>query len=374
DIKDDGKHLITSLARFIHERFNISIPAAAWPTEGIPDYLKMRFAIVNEKGEEVRSGRDIDLLRGDNPAGGESSALKAARKQWEKEGITSWDFEDLPEDIVLKSDGGLAYPALKKGVDGSVSIRLFGDKEKAAATHRQGVAALYELYFRKDMKFLKKSLTLPQELQAATRSCGGAKRIELALYQKTLRALFERDMRTKEAFIDYAKSAGRALLTQAQELLQGIIPAIKACGEAGETLQRLGLANRSNRAVQDFIAGLRGDIDRLMPENFVEIYVSERLSDISRYLRAIVVRAERGITHLEKDAVKAGKLKPFTDKLEEMPRQVPLPSEERKRSLEEYTWMVEEYKISVFAPEMKTARPVSPKRLQEKIGAIERMI
>jgi hypothetical protein len=35
---------------------------------------------------------------------------------------------------------------------------------------------------------------------------------------------------------------------------------------------------------------------------------------------------------------------------------------------------VEEYKISVFAPEMKTAHPVSPKRLQEKIGEIERML
>jgi len=45
-----------------------------------------------------------------------------------------------------------------------------------------------------------------------------------------------------------------------------------------------------------------------------------------------------------------------------------------KQALEEYRWMVEEYRISVFAPEMKTSRPVSPKRLQEKIGDIERML
>ncbi len=374
-IKNDGGPLITSLAHFIHERFNVSIPAAAWPTESIPDYLKMRFSIVNERGEEVRSGRDIDQLRGDSHAGSDSSAFKAARKQWEREGITSWDFEDLPEDIILKGGGGdSAYPALEREDDGSVSIRLFGDKEKAAATHRQGVAALYELYFRKDMKFLKKSLALPQELQTAARSCGGTKRIEQALYHKTLRALFERDIRTEEAFIDYAKSAGRALLPQAQELLQGVIPAIRARGEAEETLQRLELANRSNRAAQGFIASLRADINQLMPENFVEIHESKRLSDIPRYLRAIVIRAERGITHLEKDAAKAEKVKPFTDKLKEMPGQVTSPSEERKQALEEYKWMVEEYKISVFAPEMKTARPVSPKRLQEKIEAIERMI
>ncbi|MCK4535206.1 MAG: DUF3418 domain-containing protein, partial [Syntrophobacterales bacterium] len=42
DMKNEGGSLITSLARFIHERFDISIPASAWPVEGIPDHLKMR--------------------------------------------------------------------------------------------------------------------------------------------------------------------------------------------------------------------------------------------------------------------------------------------------------------------------------------------
>ena len=372
-ITNDGTPLITSLARFIRERFHVSIPAAAWPTESIPDHLKTRFAIVNEKGEEVRAGRDIDLLQGDTPAGGESSALKKAKKQWEREGITSWDFEDLPEDITLK-DGDCAYPALEREEDGSVGIRLFGDREKAATTHRQGVTALYELHFRKDMKFLKKSLALPQDLHGAARSCGGAKRIEQALFHKTLRALFERDTRTKEEFIDYARLAGRALIPQGQELLQSVIPAIRARGEADEALRRLETVNRTNRAVQAFIAALRGEIDRLLPERFVELYDNERLSDILRYLKAVAVRAERGITHLDKDAAKAGKVRPFIDKLEAMPGQVPSPSEERRQALEEYKWMVEEYKISAFAPEMKTARPVSPKRLQEKIGAIERML
>jgi len=57
-----------------------------------------------------------------------------------------------------------------------------------------------------------------------------------------------------------------------------------------------------------------------------------------------------------------------------MPGQVPSPSEERKQALEEYKWMVEEYKISVFAPEMKTSRPVSPKRLKEMAATIEMML
>jgi ATP-dependent helicase HrpA len=36
--------------------------------------------------------------------------------------------------------------------------------------------------------------------------------------------------------------------------------------------------------------------------------------------------------------------------------------------------MIEEYKISVFAQELKTALPVSQKRLSSKLKEIERMI
>ncbi len=371
--KDVGVPLITALARFIHERYNVSVPAAAWPTESLPDHLRMRFAIVNEKGKEVRSARDIDQLRVKSSPGKDSSVLKTARKRWEREGITAWNFDDLPADIPLKGKGS-AFPALTRGEEGSVALRLFGEREQAAAAHREGIAALYEVTLKKDMTFLKKSLALPKEFHVAARACGGVKAIEQALYRKVVRSLLERDMRTKDAFDEYAKTARQALFPQAQELLQNVIPVLRARGEAGEALRRLEMSSRGNRAAQQFIADLRSDIDRLLPEGFVDLYDEERLQNIPRYLKALVTRAERGITHLDKDAAKAANVRPFTDKLAEMRNGVSSPSPERRQALEEYRWMVEEYRISVFAPEMKTARPVSPKRLQEKIGQIERML
>ncbi|MBN2539819.1 MAG: DUF3418 domain-containing protein, partial [Deltaproteobacteria bacterium] len=376
DMKNESGSLITSLARFIHERFHISIPVSAWPVDNIPDHLKTRFSIVNERGEEIRAGRDIRLLRNDIPVGGESFALKQAKKHWEAEGITSWNFADLPESIALNGkdgDEGLAYPALERGDDGSIAIRLFSNMEQAAMTHRKGLAALLELHFRKDMKFLKRHLSLPQEIQVGAHYCGGARQIEDAIYRKTIRTLFEQDIRNQEEFLEYAKSVGRTILPKAQGLLADVIQVVKTRGEVGEVLHRLETSNSTSRAANDFIATLRKDIGRLIPEDFVEIYEEERLSDISRCLGAIMIRAERGMAHLEKDNIKADSLKPFVDKLEEMLKEAPSSSEEKKRAVEEYAWMVEEYKISVFAPEMKTARPVSPKRLKKEIDAIERM-
>ncbi|MBW2558365.1 MAG: ATP-dependent RNA helicase HrpA [Deltaproteobacteria bacterium] len=377
NIKSSDSSLLTSMAQFIHEKFNINIPAAAWPIESIPDYLKMRFSVVNEKGEEIRSGRDIHLLHKDIPDGGESPAFKTAKKQWERDGITSWDFEDLPEDIALKGkDGadGLAYPALEREADGNIAIRLFRDMGKAAMTHKKGIAALYEIHFRKDMKFLKKCFILPQEIKKGANYRGGARQIESSLYLKTIRTLFERNIRKREDFLEYAKSAGRDILPEGQRLLQNVIPAVKMQGEVREILHRLEIANTTNRTANDFVAGLRKDINRLMPEDFVEIYEGERLPDIPRHLRAIMIRAERGIAHLEKDHVKADRLRPFDDKLKEMLKEAASSSEEKKRAVEEYTWMVEEYRISVFAPEIKARGPVSPKKLKEKVADIERMM
>jgi len=147
---------------------------------------------------------------------------------------------------------------------------------------------------------------------------------------------------------------------------------VKMQAEVREVLYRLEIANTTNRTATDFIAGLRKDITRLMPEDFVEIYEGKRLSDIPRHLRAIVIRAERGIAHLEKDRAKADRLRPFDDKLEEMLKEAAPSSKEKKRAVEEYAWMVEEYRISVFAPEIKARGHVSPKKLKDKIADIER--
>ncbi len=377
DIEPGDISLITAMARFIYERFNVDIPASAWPVESLPDYLKMRFSIVNEKGEEISSGRDIRALRENIPDNRESTAFKEAEKQWEKEGITPENFEDLPESIVLRGKGGnegLAYPALKKEADGSVHVRLFRDEKTAETSQREGIAALYEMQFKKDMKFLKSCLVLPQEATSGAHCCGGTKHVEKTLYRKILCTLFERSIRKREEFFEYSKSAGSAILREGQKLLQHVIQALKMRGEAEAVLRRLETAHIGNRSANSFISGLRKDIKHLMPDDFVKIYEEERLTDIPRHLRAVIIRAERGMAHLEKDMAKACKLKPFEDKVEAMLKENASSSEEKKRAVEEYAWMVREYAISVFAPELKARGSVSSKKLQEKAADIERQV
>ena len=108
--------LVSALGDFIYRRFGVDIPAAAWSTESLPDYLKMRISVTAPDGRELRAGRDAALLRHDTGNRVKSDEFEAACRKWEKKGITRWDFGDLPEfvsDADNKKATWVAYPALE---------------------------------------------------------------------------------------------------------------------------------------------------------------------------------------------------------------------------------------------------------------------
>jgi len=119
---------------------------------------------------------------------------------------------------------------------------------------------------------------------------------------------------------------------------------------------------------------MRAELERLLPVSFLERYERERLPQVARYLKALQIRAERGAVHLDRDRARAAEIRPYEEKLDAFLKAVtPSPSERKMKAVDEYRWMVEEYRVSLYAQGLKTPFPVSPKRLQEKIREIERL-
>ena len=113
---------------------------------------------------------------------------------------------------------------------------------------------------------------------------------------------------------------------------------------------------------------------RLVPENVVELYDLHRLEHLPRYVRAVEIRARRAAVNLEKDQVKAADLAPFTAGLDRLIQSLSTTSSpEKRKAIEDFFWLIEEYKVSLFAQELRTAVPVSEKRLRERMSEIERM-
>lgn len=376
EIDERDAHLCDALSRFIRKRFGVDIPPKAWPLASMEEHLKIRYSVVDENDREVLSGRDIKSLRGEAAVSGESRAFKDLKARWERTGITSWDFGDLPEYVTSASPGSIeepAFPALIARGE-SVDIMLFGMRGEAAGSHVKGVGNLYSLHFAEELRHLRKGLVLQGEIKSLAAEFAGVKVFEKLLYDKVIKDLFERNIRTQEEYFRHAEAARPLILPAGQMLIKRAFPLLRAYQGTAGILRKMGDDNRFNKPALDFASRLMMNLKRLLPDNFLELYGEERLADIMRYCRALGIRAQRGVIHLEKDEMKERELTPFTEwHAEQMIRLQENDADEKRRALEEYRWLIEEFRVSVFAQEIKTPYPVSKKRLLEKKQEIEQL-
>ena len=78
---------------------------------------------------------------------------------------------------------------------------------------------------------------------------------------------------------------------------------------------------------------------------------------------------------LPKDQTRTAQLRPFLDHFNNLVAGLDVHSSaEKRRAVEELLWMIEEYKVSVFAQELGKSLPVYEKRLRHIAGEIDRMI
>ena len=370
--------LISALGDFIYRRFGLDIPASAWSEESLPGYLKMRVSITAPDGKELRAGRDVNILRQASVDTEKSDELKAARLEWEKTGITCWDFGDLPgfvSDSGKKSGRWIAYPALEKSdTEGRLNLRLYRQQDKALTVHRQGVAALYAILFAKDIKFLKRQLALPADTAFMADYFGGARSLVKQMVDRVVQDLFAKNIRSQKAFNSHADSVAPKILTTGQELLAGLLPVLTAYHETRSQIHKLQLSSRKKSRMVSCFQELTAELVRLVPETFITIYDKQRLGHLVRYIQAATIRARRAAVDFEKDQSKSKGVLKFTEGLNQLLGELShRASDEKRRAVEEYFWMIEEYKVSVFAQELKTAIPISAKRLEQKLAEIKRM-
>ncbi len=366
-------HLAEALSAFIRRRFDVAIPPAAWNENALPDHLRMRIAITGEGGRVVRSSRDAAVLQEAALAETDHDPFKSAVAAYERSDIGAWDFGDLPETITLPGADGRrwqAFPALAPS-DGGIVLTAFADPERAADRHVQGVRALLLREFHSDVKYLRKNLALPASWHVVARRLGGHAELTAQLQEQVVDALMARNVRSAAQF-DALRNALRAcgIAGQGRELWQALLEILRAYQDV---LNRIG-PQASGGPLGQHQDALNAELSRLIPANFIRLYGRERLAHLPRYLKALALRAERARIDLEKDKTKQGRVAPFAARLAALARALtPESSAAKRKAVEDLFWAVEEFKISVYAPEVKTNRPISAKRLEEQIALIEAM-
>ncbi len=372
--------LATSLSLFILKRFGVDIPAATWQQMALPDHLKMRLAITDHQGRELHSSRDPSVLDQATTLTLPPELLAAARRQWKKNDRRDWDFGELPTAIPLTDDQQQiweVYPALVPDEQEArqVHLRLLEDPRAARRMHPGGVARLYEIVLSRELKFLKQAIKLPDAVDSASRFFGGRAELTKSIYQSIITHNFARDIRSRDAFEAHAARIKPDLHPLAQSLCAACVPVIQACENTRQVWRDLLQQQPANAPLEKLIRALQQELTRLVPPHFMELYALARLHELPRYIRALALRAQRAALEPEKEHTRQRLLAPYTEALnnllQTLSNGVSVP---RKQAIEDYFWMIEEYKISLFAQELKTAIPISAKRLNKKLDELARMV
>ncbi len=386
EMPQSNKPLYTRLSEFIREHYQFTIPADTWSDSSLPDHLKMRISIRDDKDKEIKSLRDLAALGQfqTERSPSKSNAFDRARAQYEKTNIVRWDFPDLPPSIPLEQNNGLSrqvFMGLKiEGPEKKLTLRLFKSKTAAVTSHKKGVARLFERACPDHINALKKDIKTNRELKHIapyfqSKAAKTATTFQDMVYNCTAREFLEKDIRTRKAFEKHIQALKPVLYQSGQE----VIRAVMAVGQEYEScftlIQNLSLKYKDRPLPFDALTRIFNELKNICPPHFPELYGLERIRHLPRHLSCLTVRARRAVDNPIKEGKKAALIAPFERRLNALIEGLTdQTSQEKTEKVEDFFWMLEEYKISVYAQELKTRFKISAKRLDKALMEIQTMI
>jgi ATP-dependent helicase HrpA len=360
-------NLFAALEERIQAIKGVKVPRSAWQPRSVPDHFRMNFRVVDEKGKELAQGRELEELRTRLAAKAKASFGKLARGTLERQGITDWDFGELRERVEVDRAGLklVAYPAIADD-EASVSLRLLDTPRAAVAATRAGLRRLFLLQSRDELLFQLRILPDLEQMGLHYATLGGSEALRADLSALVAERVFMVDpapVRTREQF-QARLGTGLARLHEVVSETGALAARIL---EARHTLA-LRLAERVPPAWEPTMADIRQQLLYLLPKGFLHRTAWDNLRHFPRYLNAIDFRlAKFSNAGLDRDYRLMHQFNPYwrryTDRASAGAD--PEPTTPHLEALRAYRWLAEEYRVSLFAQELGTASPVSPKRLDE---------
>ncbi len=354
--------LPTVLADYLQRVTGVAIGAADFDGIEVPAHLSMRFRVHDPNGRTLAEGRDLAALQAQWGQAARSAFSAQADADLTREDVEGFDLEAIPERIV--SPGGLAaYPALVDLGD-SVALRVFERADDARVEHRHGVERLLRRALADRIKQARRQLPLANSVALRWAALGSAETLRADLVEAALAERLHHhapEARTREAFEAVRATIATELFPAAVERLKVAEAIIEAHAELLPWLDPplMGFAGAN-------YADLREQRDELLAPGFLRDTPASQLAHLPRYVRAMRLRAER----LRHDPVRdqARMLQVHGYWREYLKRRA---SGATPASLAAFRWLIEELRVSLFAQELGTPSPVSPKRLSKALEAID---
>jgi ATP-dependent helicase HrpA len=369
-----------ALAAQIAERFRVAIDPAVWADKPPPDHLRVRVRVLDSAGKELIASRELNEIHAALLAHSREASVavaredpvawRAARARWETPEQSSWSFDETPERVLVTEQAGApvyAFPGFQTGRDG-VARRLFKTPEEAAAATQRGLGALLERQLGPDLMWTQRDLRALRELGPLTTTLAPVEELQEHAFEMIRRWVTDPSRvtgRSATAGSDVASRPGGVALTKrnfefalerAKADLRGLVPRVV------DLLREILTLRLALLVLTDPPSGLLRDLAVLMPADFLRVIPYVQLAHFPRYLKAMKLRAERAKKNPAKDAERQAQIAPYAAAAEKL---------RTRDGGEAFRWLVEEFRVSLFAQELGTAEPVSAVKLDRARAELE---
>ncbi|MGA8863730.1 MAG: ATP-dependent RNA helicase HrpA [Gallionella sp.] len=371
EVQPSGTLMLQALARYIREQKQLEVPADAFRLEQLPPHLLMNYRVMDEHGRQLGMSRNFVQLHAELAPRAAPAIVAATENKDEaasEQQYTSWNFGPFAETREVKRAGQnvTLFNALVDN-DDAVVLRAFDTREAAHAAHRQGLRRLFMLLLKEQVKYLEKNLPDAQRLgmlfMAPNSPFAGTQQ---ELQQQILAMTFDRcclndPLPANEAeFILRGQEAKNRLLLVAQELARLVGNVLTEYQAVQKNLPQL-------KTYPQIASDIHAQLEWLLHKGFIADTPYERLQHVPRYLKAISLRIEKLRLNPVRDAQCMAQLQPLMQAWQKL-RQPQLGN--RDPRLEDFAWLLQELRVSLFAQELKTPVIVSVKRLEKMLVGI----
>lgn len=350
--------LVDIITKHLFTMTGVILPQEAWSELNLPEHFLMRFEVVNDSGKLLYSSRSLEA----KPRKVEKAKVKSTKKV-KNVTYTSW-----PEDFVHKGtmqEAGTDIPIFNAIEDAMDKVRIIPvvNQRQAEKIHIRGICRLMALSESKTFSYLQKKYHNRQQLMLACASLYSAEDLINDVMMSVLKDHASRR-------VPYDKAGYDSVLKEVQE---NIVPdSNKILDQLVGTLKQRNTCLAEAKALGKNFAVAYDDIKQqlefLFQPGFCYRFGAEHVRDYVRYLKAIQLRLERIKHNPLKDLQIMQQYQPWLEQVEELEQNQKIPQFE----VDEYCWMLQEYRISLFAQGQKTRFPISSKRLQKFIDNLNR--
>ena len=352
----DGRELTVVLAEKLFRLNGNRVNPDDFDLASIDAHLKMNIKVLDDKGGVLGRARDLDQLQRDFAQQADQNFNKRAKLDIEVEGAVDWQFGDLPPSVTLNQAGITlkGYPALVDNTQ-SVAVRIVDNPLEAERLSRVGLLRLVMLRLAEQHKYISRQFPGFKQFSLYYATRGPADELLNDLVAAVFRYTFVEDqpLVTTAAAFEARLAAKVRLMEIMNQTGRLIADILKLANQLERDLARG--ENPLNKAARD---DLRQQLAQLLAPGFIRRVPLRWLQQYPRFLRAMSYRLDKLQHNVTKDQQAMTEVQGYWQKLT-------MAADPNSEDLQLFRWMIEEFRVSLFAQPLGTSVPVSAQRLDK---------